>query len=169
MKKILILLFWIFLFLTRNSFSDSYPLWGNLKPGPNAIGFKIKFQYDYSRTFRAKNDFEGKPQTGPRARPIQTLILYPAKKSSDSKPMIYEEYVQLRGNELNFDPLNAAAKQQTIERFIQERAGIFQVSENGTRSLLSMQTAAIREAAPQEGKFPLLIYAPGSSGSAFEN
>jgi tetratricopeptide (TPR) repeat protein len=169
MNKILIILFGIILALTRQSFSDSYPLWGNLKPGPNAVGFKVKLQYDHSRTFRTKKNFEGKPQTGPRARPIQTLVWYPAKKSSNSKPMIFEEYVNLLANELNFDPPNANAKQQSVQRYIQQRAGAFQVSDNGTRRLLSMQTAAIRDAPPQEGKFPLLIYAPGSSGTAFEN
>jgi tetratricopeptide (TPR) repeat protein len=143
--------------------SDSHPLWGNLKPGANEIGFKVKLQYDYSRTFRTKS------QTGPRARPIQTLIWYPAKNSSNSQQMIYEEYVNLRANELNFEPPTPEAKQENIQRFIQERSGIFQVSEKGTGALLSMQTAAIRDAVPLEGKFPLLIYAPGSSGSAFEN
>ena len=169
MKKLLIILSWIILTLARQSFSGSYPLWGNLKPGPNAVGFKVKLHYDYSRTFRTKNNFEGKVQSGPRARPIQTLVWYPAKKSSNSKPMIFEEYANLVANELNFDPPSMDAKQKSVQRYIQQRAGAFQVSENGTRSLWSMQTAAIRDAPPQEGKFPLLIYAPGSSGTAFEN
>lgn len=167
MKKNLIILF--FIILAKESFSDSYPLWGNLKPGPYTVGFKVKLQYDYSRTFLLKNNFEGKSQTGPRARPIQTLIWYPAKKFPNSKPMIYEEYVYLLANELNFDPPNAEAKKQSIQQYIQGRAAIFQVSENGTRTLLSMQTAANRDATPEQGKFPLLIYAPGSSGAAFEN
>ncbi|HEY7162016.1 MAG TPA: hypothetical protein VH815_12195, partial [Acidobacteriota bacterium] len=162
MKIYLIMLFCIMSFM-QHAVADSYPLWGNLKPGASAIGFKVKLQYDYSRTFRTKN------QTGPRARPIQTLIWYPAKKSENSKTMIYEEYVSLRANELNFDPPTVETKQESLQRFIQERTAIFQVSEKGTRSLLSMQTAAIRDAVPLEGKFPLLIYAPGSSGSAFEN
>jgi tetratricopeptide (TPR) repeat protein len=143
--------------------SDSYPLWGNLKQGPNAVGFKVKLQYDYSRTFRTKT------QSGSRARPIQTLIWYPAKKAVNSKAMIYEEYVNLRANELNFDQPTIEVMKENLQRFIQERSAIFQVSENGTRSLLAMQTAAIHDAVPLEGKFPLLIYAPGSSGSAFEN
>lgn len=163
MKIILTILLCIILSPMQYAISDSYPLWGNLKPGPNAIGFKVKLQYDYSRTFRTKT------QTGPRARPIETLIWYPAKKVSNLKAMIYEEYVNLRANELNFDSPTTEVKQENLQRFIQERAGIFQVSENGTRSLLSKQTAAIRDAVPLEGKFPLLIYAPGSSGSAFEN
>lgn len=163
MKKILMILASIILSSMQLAISDSYSLWGNLKTGPNAVGFKVKLQYDYSRTFRTKT------QTGPRARPIQTLIWYPARKTASSKAMIYEEYVNLRANELNFDPPTAEVKQQNLERFIQERAAIFGVSEDGTRKMLSMQTAAIRDASPLDGKFPLLIYAPGSSGSAFEN
>lgn len=47
-------------------------------PGPYAVGLRVIEQYDYSRTYRAPTDDLGKPYRGERARPLQTLIWYPA-------------------------------------------------------------------------------------------
>jgi tetratricopeptide (TPR) repeat protein len=77
--------------------------------------------------------------------------------------------VVLRANELNFNQPSEEAKQQSIQEYVQARANIFRATEEGVKALLSMETAAIVNASPANGKFPLLIYAPGSSGSAFEN
>jgi hypothetical protein len=45
----------------------------NLKPGPYAAGFKVVYQYDYSRSFE-KYDIEGSLVNESGARPIQTCI-----------------------------------------------------------------------------------------------
>jgi pimeloyl-ACP methyl ester carboxylesterase len=48
------------------------------KPGPYPVGFRVVFQYDYSRTLQDAVDSLGKPNTAELARPVQTLIWYPA-------------------------------------------------------------------------------------------
>lgn len=55
------------------------------QPGPHGVGLKVVEQYDYSRTFHPPTDALGKPYAGERARPIQTLILYPAEHSRAKK------------------------------------------------------------------------------------
>jgi hypothetical protein len=50
------------------------------KPGPHLVGLKVVQQYDYSRIYQSKSDDLGKPYQGERARPLQTLIWYPAEK-----------------------------------------------------------------------------------------
>ncbi|MGF7182896.1 hypothetical protein [Tunturiibacter psychrotolerans] len=50
------------------------------KPGPQLVGLKVVQQYDYSRTYQSQSDDLGKPYKGERARPLQTLIWYPAEK-----------------------------------------------------------------------------------------
>jgi hypothetical protein len=52
------------------------------KPGPHAVGLKVVKQFDYSRIYRSATDELGKPYTGERARPLQTLVWYPAEKSA---------------------------------------------------------------------------------------
>jgi hypothetical protein len=66
------------------------------KPGPDAVGLKVVEQYDFSRTYRPLTDEMGKPYLGERARPLQTLIWYPAQKS-----IVYETrpFRSLRGFE----------------------------------------------------------------------
>ncbi len=53
-------------------------------PGPHPVGLKVVEQYDYSRTYRPTTDDLGKPYQGERARPLQTLIWYPAKRAAPS-------------------------------------------------------------------------------------
>lgn len=50
-------------------------------PGPHAVRLKVVAQYDYSRTYHSAVDELGKPYTGERARPMQTLVWYPAEKT----------------------------------------------------------------------------------------
>jgi hypothetical protein len=72
------------------------------KPGPYAVGLKVVDQYDFSRTYRPKIDAEGKPTRGERARPLQTLIWYPAEKSG-KEPMTVGDYSDLLATETSFD------------------------------------------------------------------
>jgi hypothetical protein len=51
------------------------------KPGPYQVGLNVVEQYDYSRVYRHSTDALGKPYSGERARPLQTLVWYPAQKN----------------------------------------------------------------------------------------
>jgi tetratricopeptide (TPR) repeat protein len=50
--------------------------------GPHSVGLKVVEQFDYARVYHSTTDDLGKPHQGERARPLQTLIWYRAKKSS---------------------------------------------------------------------------------------
>ena len=54
------------------------------KPGPFQVGLHVVEQYDYSRIYRHSTDALGKPYSGERARPLQTLIWYPAENTAPS-------------------------------------------------------------------------------------
>src|SRR5271170_7963434 len=71
------------------------------KPGPDAVGLKVVEQYDFSRAYRSLVDELGRPYQGERARPLQTLIWYPAEKSS-RKPMTVGDYGDLLATEVTF-------------------------------------------------------------------
>ena len=76
------------------------------QPGPHAVGFRVVLQYDYSRTFHETVDALGKPYTGEPARPIETLIWYPAEKSSKA-PITFGDYLALKATETDFHPSKA--------------------------------------------------------------
>jgi tetratricopeptide (TPR) repeat protein len=124
------------------------------KPGPYAVGLKVVQQYDDSRTYRSAIDDLGKPYVGKRARPLQTLIWYPALKSSAST-MTVRDYAELTASELNFD--NPKKSEH---------------AENWTKAMapaLASPLWSVRDAAPSPGRFPVVIYAPSFSSWSWEN
>jgi hypothetical protein len=72
------------------------------EPGPHAVGLKVVEQYDRERVFRSSADEAGKPIQGERARPLQTLVWYPAKKSNQ-RAMEIGDYLALMETETSFD------------------------------------------------------------------
>jgi dienelactone hydrolase len=131
--------------------------------GPHPVGFRVVHQYDYSRVYKPSFDLEGKPAKGERARPIQTLIWYPAQPDRSAQPMPYGRYVELLATEQNFDGDNAQ-KAATLQRIL-ERRGIMDKYD-----IERVQpTHALSEAKPASGSFPVVIYAPSFGMPAFEN
>ena len=124
------------------------------KPGPHPVGLKVVEQYDYSRIYRSKIDDLGKPYQGERARPLQTLIWYPAKKSS-AKAMTVGDYGNLMASETSFDkPQITHDAQDWIK---------------GMAPTLAQSLWAVRDAQLESGRFPLVIYAPSFSAMSWEN
>ena len=124
------------------------------KPGPNAVGLKVVEQYDFSRTYRSLTDELGKPYQGDRARPLQTLIWYPAEKSS-GKPMTIGNYGDLLATETSFGrPELSPDWKQWID---------------GMKPTLKDSMWAVRNAPLLAGRFPVVIYAPSLSSMSWEN
>ena len=96
----------------------------------------------------------GKPYQGERARPLQTLIWYPAKKST-GKAMTVGDYGNLMASETSFEKprLNHDA-QDWIK---------------GMTPTLAMPLWAVRDAPQEPGRFPLVVYAPSFSAMSWEN
>jgi dienelactone hydrolase len=131
--------------------------------GPHPVGFRVVYQYDYSRVYKPAFDLEGKPATGERARPIQTLIWYPAQPDKSAKPILYGRYLELLATEQSFDGDNA--QKAALLQFMLEQRGMM-----GKYDIERVQpTHAFSEAKPASGSFPVVIYAPSFTAPAFEN
>ncbi len=126
------------------------------QPGPHAVGLKVVEQYDYARIYRPLTDSLGKPYQGERARPLQTLVWYPAETPKQGgKPMTVGDYAGLLATETSFGTPNLWEQQkQWIE---------------GMKPTLGMPMWAVRDAAPLAGRFPVVIYAPSFSAMSWEN
>ena len=144
------------LFVQRSLLAETFPLWGELEPGPYTVGFKVVSRYDYSRTYKPKYDYEGRLQSGEPSRPIQISIWYPAKKTGDSVQMLYEEYVYLIVKEESFGELTDEEKLQSKKRFAQFAQG---APEDKLQELFKTKTAAFKDASPQAGLFPPILFA----------
>ena len=125
------------------------------KQGPHAVGLKVVEQYDYSRIFQPLIDELGQPYRGERARPLQTLIWYPAQKSASS-PVTVGGYIALEATQTSF----GKPKHST---------GIDEWFQAGTKSAFAMPMWAMRDAPLASGHFPVVIYAPSFSSVPWEN
>jgi hypothetical protein len=65
------------------------------------VGLRVVEQYDSSRVYRHLTDDLGKPFQGERARPLQTLIWYPAEKTGGAS-MTVGDYTALMATETSF-------------------------------------------------------------------
>ncbi len=119
-------------------------------PGPYPVGLKVVDQYDHSRTFPCA--LEGKPGQKDCARPLQTLIWYPSRKST-ATPMTVGDYVQLADTELRF---NAPDEKNNRWR-------------SSLKTSFDIRLWAVRDAEPATGRYPVIIYAPSDSSIAWEN
>lgn len=122
-------------------------LWGQLQPGPHAVGYTRWDRYDHSRPYRTAKTLDGKPRTGERARPIQISIWYPAQATT-AKPLTFGDY--LRGEEAAIFGLQGLARLDEAQR----------------AKLQAMPSRAVRDAKAVSGKFPLILYSLGSPSPA---
>lgn len=148
----------------RAVLADTPPAWGELVPGPHAVGFKTIEKYDYTRAFRAKRDYFGNTIPGERARPIQVGIWYPAAISEDAVPMVYGEYTYAYPEDASFIDILSQFHNRELQR-----DHTFTSSTGGMADMQNLQLAAIKNAAPAEGPFPLILYHPHAEGSYCEN
>jgi len=133
----------------------------DLSYGPHAVGFRVVRQYDQTRSYR-RVDAEGH-LISETARPMQTLIWYPAQPEKNAKPMLYGSYLDLFATEENFSvPESEWAAKVRIALQIGSNL------KNYDREKVQV-TRAYRDARAESGRFPVLIYAPSFSAPAFEN
>lgn len=136
----------------------------SVAPGPHAVGFKVVQQYDRARSYKAEIDLAtGEPVQGERARPVQTLVWYPAARGG--KPVTYRDYLDTVPSEDAFTRSPADIQRMTAERIDGNAAGH---REALLRDIARPQLA-VRDVLPENGKFPVVIYAPSYSAYAIEN
>ncbi len=125
--------------------------------GPHAVGLRIVQQYDYSRMLEAPVDAFGKAGNAGPARPIQTLVWYPAKRSSAAHMQV-ADYHQASLSEVDF----AVSSTETAKQRAAWVAGPM-------KAPFGASTLAVRGATPEDGSFPVVIYAASFNAPAHEN
>jgi dienelactone hydrolase len=150
----------------ESSGASPSPLWGQLEPGPYAVGFRQLERYDYSRPYRPARGLDGKPRAGERARPMRISIWYPAGTvPAGSKPLTFGDYVAMVAGENSFGPLTEAQIARGERTFFQFPVFREMSSEQRER-LKAMPGRAFRDAPAAPGKFPLILYSLGSAALA---
>lgn len=134
--------------------------------GTYKVGFRVVQHYDRARVYTPCVDLTtGTTAAGERARLMQTLIWYPAKKGS-GRALHYGDYVRLAATETDFTRSPAEVDQFVSAALAENYANL---DRNQQRVELAQPMLAAREAEEVPQQFPVLIYAPGASSSAYEN
>ncbi|MGH7490881.1 MAG: tetratricopeptide repeat protein [bacterium] len=138
-------------------YAQEFPQWGNLKPGPYHVGFKVESTFDHARTFNTpKYNYEGEFQKGERARPMVIAIWYPAQKTGKAQAASFEEYF--------YPPVAGKISEQ---QKIAARQGFKNsplardMSQEKVDQLLGTRIAAARNATAEKGAFPVIVLAQG--------
>lgn len=134
------------------------------RPGPHGVGVKFVQQYDRTRVYKTDLDLvTGEQVVGERARPIQTVVWYPAVRGG--KPVVYRDYLETMATEDDFTRSVADVKRMTDAR-IEDNVGD---RRDALLRDIALPMQAVNNAGALEAKFPVVIYAPSYSASAVEN
>ncbi len=135
-------------------------LWGDLRPGPYAVGFRVRYANDRSRTWTDTRPYGGAFTPDTVGRPIRISLWYPA--TSAGRAMRLEDYVH------DPEPGRFAAFAAQLEA--RDRAILLNGLNSAQHdSMLAGRTAASRDAPAEPGRFPLVLYLGGLNMLSTEN
>src|SRR5262245_4719155 len=148
-------------------------LWGSLKPGPNAVGYRSLYRLDHTRQYDPEYVTDPTKLPAHKPRPIYIALWYPAKKT-DAKPMEYRRYLDVSSD----DPLIAPFAKRLSPHVVNVVSETTVGKEPAYRTpaetaaferLLATRTFAVKDAPPAEGRFPVVINHAGLGGVADDN
>jgi dienelactone hydrolase len=122
------------------------PLWGDLKPGPHAVGYRVVYAFDRSRTWQVGQDRLG--------RPVRISVWYPA--AAKGRPMRIADYIH------NIAPQRFAIAEADLEQR-DKRVTLEWAPPSAGNDLMQAELTASRNARSASGQFPLLLYSSGTN------
>jgi hypothetical protein len=148
--------------------SGPRPQWGALEPGRYGVGFRLAAEYDHSRRVAPSVDFEGRRNPGPLAMALPMAVWYPAAPAQSSRPMEYGTFAALGARRTNLTPVTPADRVAAIDGMRTFAGFAFgrQIAEPVMRAVDTTVTAAVRDAAPAVGRFPVVLAATDGSVAA---
>lgn len=157
----------LFFGLSATAQGQEYPQWGPLKAGPHAVGFRSVIARDASRSNRAPSR-EGASTAQGLSRPIQISVWYPARLAQPAQRLPFFHYYFLVDRERSLAEWSDEELQILLQQRVDQalRAG---VDEGTARNHYTTRTAAVRDAPPAKGPFPLLVFSPSMLGSPLSN
>lgn len=133
--------------------------------GPHAVGYRVLRLVDPARSFGPRLDLDGAPAPRPLSRPIEIHVWYPAAGAS-GEPMVYADYILAAQGSAGSDRNAAAAD---VLKTYKARPIRWGASEKRLDEILARAMLARRDAAPAQGPFPFILYAPSINADPYEN
>jgi Tetratricopeptide repeat len=148
-------------------------LWGSLKPGPHAVGYRSLFQLDHTRRYDPELATDPTKPPAHRPRPILLCVWYPAQKTG-AKPMEYRQYLDVSSDEALIAPFVKRLSRHVVAAVSEGTVGKEPVNRTPAETaaferLLATRTFAVTDAPPAEGRFPVVLNHAGLAGVADDN
>lgn len=134
-------------------------LWGDLRAGPHAVGFRAIFAADSSRRYWPEGD-----ATDPAYRPLRVFVWYPAQETGDR--MRFGDYFAPQEG-LDAPVRDVEAALLVRDTFMVRFWSGFEPSH--VLTLFDLPTAASRGAPPLAGPFPIVLNSLATGGYQQEN
>ena len=158
MKKILVLLgFCLLLLVNLRAEAEKSAYWGDLRPGPHPVGFKLATAADQGRIFHSNPQFRGLPAGAETARQVRIYLWYPSK-SSTRETLRLEAFVRMAAGDFDLLPADKPVDSDSLPLPVQLQKGM---TAEKRRQLLRRPTAALKDAEPLAGRFPLIVIGQG--------
>ena len=151
--------------VARGQPSPRTPFWDGLDPGPHKVGFQSYWARDWSRTWRPSVNTSGERIVP--ARPVRINVWYPAGEARASV-MRFGDYLgsaRTPGFEAEENKIKTADLGQVGDRGLRNLLS----SEASFTALMRTPTAAHRDASPEPGRFPVVVYSLGQGDYTMEN
>ena len=148
-------------------------LWGGLKPGPFAVGYRVSYQVDHARQYDSELTTDPTEPPAHRPRPILICAWYPARKIG-APPMAYGRYLDVASDDSQVADfvrrLTYNVRVVVCEETIGKSPAHLTPAETAAFDrLLATKTFARKDAPAADGRFPVVIYHPGLNGSPEDN
>jgi pimeloyl-ACP methyl ester carboxylesterase len=159
--------------LAPTAWAQAPLLWGGLQAGPHAVGFRLQYQLDHSREYDPEFITDTSRFPAHRPRPILIGVWYPAQKTSASQ-MPYRQYLDITpsaGPLASFGArLESAVRHVVGTETTGHAPGAMTAAETRAfERLLATKTSAVNNAPAASGKFPIILYHPGTGGAYEDN
>jgi hypothetical protein len=140
-------------------------LWGGLRPGPHAVGYRSLYRLDHTRQYDPEFATDATKPPVHKPRPILICSWYPAQKT-DAKPREYRRYLDVSSDGTPLAPFAGRPSRHVAAVVSEETVGKGPANRTPAETaaferLLATRTFAAEDAPPVEGRFPVVIYHPG--------
>ncbi|QSQ14174.1 poly(ethylene terephthalate) hydrolase family protein [Myxococcus landrumensis] len=133
--------------------ANRFPLWGPLTPGPHAVGYKVLYRFDTSRTWAETRPYGKTFSADLSGRPMRISIWYPASRPQ-GKTLRFEDYFRGSPAPKGFEDVEA----QVLERDAGTYRGYF---GDAYAALAATAVNASVNAPAAKGRFPVVLTTGG--------
>lgn len=158
MKKIFVLFaFGLLFLLPLHGETEKSSLWGDLRPGPYQVGFKLITATDQARIFHSNPQYRGLSAQAETARQVRIYLWYPSE-TANRESLRFEAFVRMAAEDFSPLPAGTQAENAALTLPVQLSKGL---TAEKRRQLLNQPTASCKEAEPLDERFPLIVIGQG--------